>query len=152
VEALLKSKLPRGQFSNVPAARSAVMRSVRSKGNRTTELRLRSALVRARISGWKVQPTSIFGHPDFFFPDKKLAVFVDGCFWHGCDICGHVPRTNSKFWRAKIRLTKARDSKTTSALIETGVRVIRAWEHELRDDLSAVVTKMKLTLNHGVSS
>lgn len=71
------------------------------------------------------------GKPDFFFPSEKLAVFVDGCFWHGCPTCGHVPKSNSAFWRAKIQRNRERDESATEKLEAIGIKVIRFWEHEL---------------------
>ncbi|MGD9382298.1 MAG: very short patch repair endonuclease, partial [Candidatus Thorarchaeota archaeon] len=82
------------------------------------------------------------GKPDFFFPEKRVVVFVDGCFWHGCPKCGHVPKTNSAFWRTKIQRNKERDNRTSTLLQEQGFTVIRFWEHELTSSLSACVAKV----------
>lgn len=83
--------------------RSEIMSHIRSKGNKSTELKL-IALFRAnRISGWR-RNSKIFGNPDFVFPKYKLCVFVDGCFWHGCKLCqvGRIPKSNRKYWKDKI--------------------------------------------------
>src|SRR5947209_13409422 len=75
--------------------RSERMRKVRSKGNRSTEWRFRSALMRSRIRGWTLHDSSLIGSPDFAFREKKLVVFIDGCFWHGCRKCKRpVPKSN----------------------------------------------------------
>lgn len=108
------------------------MRSVKGSGNKTTELRLRMALVRAGFAGWTMRPKNVLGRPDFYFEAEKMAVFVDGCFWHGCPLCGHFPRSNASFWRAKIVSNRARDARMTARLGAAGVGVIRFWEHELR--------------------
>jgi DNA mismatch endonuclease (patch repair protein) len=142
MQAQLKSTLPCGEFKGVSAKRSAAMRSVRSKGNRTSELRLRLALVRARVTGWEVQPAFMYGRPDFVFRKEKIAVFVDGCFWHGCETCGHVPRKHSRFWKKKLALTKSRDLAVTVKLRDCGFRVLRLWEHELESDLASVVGRL----------
>lgn len=147
MERALRHKLPHGQFVGVTQKRSRQMRAVRGRGNRTTETRFRSALARAGIRGWKLAPPDILGRPDFYFAKAKLAVFVDGCFWHGCHRCGHLPRTNSDFWQAKIERNRQRDRNTSAALRSTGLRVIRLWEHKLREDLAACVTRVDSLLN-----
>ena len=70
--------------------------------------------------------------PDFVFRAHRLAVFVDGCFWHGCPIHGTQPRQNAKFWREKIARNRARDRLVNRTLRAMGWRVFRIWEHELR--------------------
>lgn len=88
-------------------------------------------MVRAGIVGWCVLPINIVGRPDFVFPKGKLAVFVDGCFWHGCPKCYHRPLSNRKYWDAKVLRNKARDKKLRGKLRRDGWSVIRVWEHEL---------------------
>src|SRR5882724_3218304 len=88
--------------------RSALMSKVRSTGNRSTEQRMRLALVRAAISGWQMHPRSIPGRPDFWFPKQRVAVFVDGCFWHGCPRCLRLPKANRTYWRSKIAANRKR--------------------------------------------
>src|SRR3712207_4254253 len=102
MEKLLRSKLTNGEFSNQSPARSKMMGAVKGRGNRSTEVRLRLALVRSKIKGWKVHPKGLVGKPDFYFPTNKLVIFVDGCFWHGCLECGHIPKSNKPFWETKI--------------------------------------------------
>jgi len=69
--------------------------------------------------------------PDFVFPKPKLALFVDGCFWHGCPKHGTQPKGNAAFWRKKISGNQARDRLVTWTLRKAGWRVFRIWEHEL---------------------
>ena len=71
------------------------------------------------------------GKPDFVFQKLKLAVFVDGCFWHGCPKHATKPKNNREFWRRKLSANKARDRIVTHALRRAGWRVLRVWEHEL---------------------
>lgn len=139
MEKALRQKLPNGQFEGVDAVRSRVMSAVRGKGNKTTEKRFRFALVREGVSGWKIHPKGLSGNPDFLFPNARLVVFVDGCFWHGCPRCGHTPSKNSEFWKAKFKKNRERDRKTTEALQAQDFVVLRFWEHELRDDLAGCV-------------
>ena len=110
--------------------RSAVMSAIRSRGNAATELRL-IAIFRAHgITGWR-RHRPLFGKPDFVFPALKLAVFVDGCFWHGCPLHGTQPRQNAAFWRKKISTNRTRDRLVTRTLRARGWRVLRLWEHAL---------------------
>ena len=139
MEKKLKETLPDGRFKDVSPRRSRNMRAIRGSGNRSTELRLRMALVRSELSGWRVRPANLPGSPDFYFKSLKLAVFVDGCFWHGCPECGHIPKTRSKFWEKKIRTNAHRDARTTDQLLSDGYRVRRFWEHELERNLASCI-------------
>lgn len=131
MERRLKKYLENGEFVNVDPSRSRVMARIRSKNNRTTEVRMRMSLVASGVKGWKLQLTTLPGNPDIYFPIEKLAVFVDGCYWHGCPKCGHIPNTRKIFWRAKIERNKDRDVQNTKRLRAMGIRVIRVWEHDL---------------------
>jgi DNA mismatch endonuclease (patch repair protein) len=122
------------------------MRAIRSYGNRSTELRLRASLVQQGISGWRLQQTNVFGVPDFFFPRRKIAIFVDGCFWHGCPGCGHVPKTNTSYWQQKIERNRRRDVLVTKTLQKSGYKVIRLWECRVRSDLAGCVKRIQLDL------
>jgi len=82
------------------------------------------------ITGWR-RGSTLIGRPDFVFSRLKLAVFVDGCFWHGCPIHGTKPKNNAAFWRKKIATNQARDRLVTRTLRAKGWRVLRIWEHEL---------------------
>jgi DNA mismatch endonuclease (patch repair protein) len=101
------------------------------------------ALVRAGIRGWETGTAQIPGKPDFVFRSKRVAVFVDGCFWHGCPECGHIPKKNSSFWQLKIELTRSRDIKSSERLREMGYSVLRFWEHELRGQLSDCISTVE---------
>ena len=110
------------------------MRAIRSSGNKTTERRLSALLKSRRIRGWRSQPRNIPGKPDFVIDQKRIAIFVDGCFFHGCPRCGHIPRTNRTYWAAKIARNKRRDKAISKALRALGYRVTRIWECQLRED------------------
>jgi len=148
VERRLREKLPGGKFLNVSPERSRTMASIKGKHGKSTERKLRMALMRAGIQGWKLHPQGIQGNPDVYFPKTKTVVFVDGCFWHGCPKCGHVPHTNSTFWHAKFRRNRERDLRNTRELKRLGMKVIRIWEHSLKDHLSttAVIEGIRLAL------
>ena len=107
------------------------MGRIRGTGNRTTELRLISVFRMHGITGWR-RRYPIQGRPDFVFPKWRLAVFVDGCFWHGCPTHYQEPASNVFFWRIKMRRNRIRDRAVTGALRDRGWIVLRLWEHDLR--------------------
>lgn len=111
--------------------RSELMARVRSKGNKTTEQRFASMLRKARISGWR-RHHRLLGNPDFVWPSARLAIFLDGCFWHGHACRNTTPKTNASNWRRKISGNRFRDRKTNRRLRYRGWTVIRIWECELR--------------------
>ena len=111
--------------------RSAVMSRIRGRGNAATELRLIALLRTHRVTGWR-RGSTLPGRPDFVFPRAKLAVFVDGCFWHGCPLHATWPAQNAAFWRAKLLANRRRDRAVTRTLRARGWRVLRLWEHALR--------------------
>ena len=139
------------------AKRSEVMSRIRGRGNKDTELKLAKLLRAHKISGWRRQVTlsvrSSRGNEaqtksrklirassrrllrvraDFIFPKLKLALFVDGCFWHGCPKHATKPKNNRAFWQKKLAGNKKRDALVTQALRRAGWRVLRVWEHTLR--------------------
>jgi DNA mismatch endonuclease Vsr len=142
MERELRNKLRNGRFAGTPPQRSRTMRAIKGQNNRTTELRLRLALARSRIKGWTLRPKTILGNPDFWFAEERVAVFVDGCFWHGCPACNHAPKVNSAYWRAKFERNAARDSSITQKLRSEGIEVVRFWEHELTDNLQECVERL----------
>lgn len=113
-----------------PVERSRVMSRVRGKGNQATELQVVYLFRNHRITGWR-RNIALFGKPDFVFPAIRLAVFVDGCFWHGCPKHGSWPATNRAFWRKKLEGNLTRDRLVNDTLRAKGWRVIRVWQHEL---------------------
>ena len=139
MEKFLREALADGSFGDVSESLSRRMSRIRSKGNRTTESRLRLCLVRLGVRGWILHPRSVPGRPDFYFGNGRVAIFVDGCFWHGCPTCGHVPKKNSEFWRRKLQRNRERDSRIGDVLNELGVEVIRFWECQLKSDVDAAV-------------
>jgi DNA mismatch endonuclease (patch repair protein) len=133
MERCLRKFLKKGVFEDVSPERYKTMAAIRSKHNRTTEQKLKMLLVRNRISGWTSHKKAMPGNPDFFFAKKNVAIFVDGCFWHGCPRCGHLPKTRTAFWKAKIERNVERDKQKRMMLKKMGIDVIRFWEHELSD-------------------
>lgn len=113
------------------AKRSEVMARIRCHDNKSTERKL-AALLRAHgVAGWKLGVPDVVGRPDIYFPSSRIAVFVDGCFWHRCPRCFTMPTRNKPFWRSKIARNVKRDRFVTTSLRKTGVIVMRLWEHDL---------------------
>jgi DNA mismatch endonuclease (patch repair protein) len=106
--------------------RSRIMAAIHSRGNTTTELLLAKLLWGAGLRGYR-KHWPVAGKPDFAWPGRKVAVFVDGCFWHGCR-CKYLPRTNTEFWRNKIETNKGRDRRISRTLRRRGWTVIRIKE------------------------
>ncbi len=118
------------------AERAAHMAKVRGSGNKSTEGRVEAALRAAGIEGWEKHPKGVLGKPDFYFPCQRLAVFIDGCFWHGCPVCARrTPTARADFWREKIEGNRRRDERQRRRLRGQGYHVMRVWEHSLRTDV-----------------
>ena len=111
--------------------RSEIMSAVHSKQNKTTELRLIEIFKEHKITGWR-RNYKVKGHPDFVFLDKKIAIFVDGCFWHGHDCRNTRPSDNQEYWQKKRERNIRHDKEITSLFESRGWTVIRIWECELK--------------------
>lgn len=112
------------------AQRSELMSRIRSRGNIATELAVVKLFRQHGITGWR-RNQNVFGKPDFLFRRNRLALFADGCFWHGCPRCYRRPKSNRKFWDAKIARNRKRDRKVSRELRRLGWRVVRIWGHSL---------------------
>ena len=123
-----------------PAKRSKVMAQIRGRGNAATELALIKMFRAMGVTGWR-RSQPVFGSPDFVFRGVRLAVFVDGCFWHGCVTHCKYPASHRAFWRQKLDANVARDRLVSRVLRENGWRVLRIWEHELHSKNSARLAK-----------
>jgi DNA mismatch endonuclease (patch repair protein) len=100
-----------------------------------------------RLNGWR-RGSKLPGRPDFIYPKHKLAVFVDGCFWHGCNTCFKLPATNREYWLAKIRNNKARDKRVTREISKVGWESLRIWEHQLEKRPNWVLRKIREKLSN----
>ncbi len=107
--------------------RSRMLSAVRSTGNRSTELRMAGILRKLGLSGWR-RHQPLPGRPDFAWRRERVALFVDGCFWHGCPRCYSAPKHNGSFWARKLAENTARDRRVNAELRRAGWRVIRVWE------------------------
>lgn len=122
------------------------MKKVHSKNNLSTELRLIEIFQNNNIKGWR-RHYPVKGHPDFVFLEKRIAIFVDGCFWHGHDCRNTRPKENEKFWRDKQERNAIHDKEITSIFQNRKWRVLRIWECELsKKKLQSTVDKIQSVL------
>lgn len=129
-----------------PKKRSEIMARIRSAGM-LPERRL-GALLTELVAGLTVveRPRNLPGRPDFYIPSLRLAVFADGCFFHGCPKHCRIPQTNRDYWLEKIRKNVERDRRVRRELRRLGVRVVRVWEHDLQGAASLARRKLKRVL------
>lgn len=115
-----------------PEKRSWIMAQVKSSGSKSTEEKFRVLLRQHGITGWR-RNFPLLGKPDFVFPKARLAVFVDGCFWHGHPKKCRMPKTNRDYWEKKIGRNVSRDRAVSRELRTRGWKVLRIWEHRVSD-------------------
>jgi DNA mismatch endonuclease (patch repair protein) len=143
------AKMPSAPRASTPAAEATM------KANRRTdtkpELAVRRAIhaagLRYRVDAPIKLPSGGQVRPDVVFPARRICLFVDGCFWHGCEQHYMAPSANGSYWRAKLELNRARDRRVTDALVADGWKVVRAWEHE---DIEAVAARVIAAVREAV--
>ena len=120
--------------------RSRIMSKIKSKDT-GIEKALRSALW---IRGHRFRVhQDIFGKPDIIFLKQKIAIFCDGCFWHGCPVCKKYPASNKEFWMKKFEINQRRDKEVTKKLKKKGWRILRFWGHEIKNDIDKVIIRIE---------
>lgn len=131
------------------AQRSYCMSRVRSYGNKSTEVVVARLLREHGIKGWR-RHLPIPGKPDFAFPKCKLAIFVDGCFWHGHTCRNLTPTTNAAMWRRKIACNRRRRTEVKRALRQRHWRTLSVWECQLRKspEKTAALIARSITRTH----
>jgi DNA mismatch endonuclease (patch repair protein) len=137
----LLSEDPESHPAPSSQAVSAVMRGNR-KIDTLPELRIRSELHRRGMRFRKhlrIRTDGTSVTPDIVFPRRRVAVFVDGCFWHGCSEHGTRPKTHASYWAGKLERNRERDARVDKALASTGWRVVRIWEHVSSEEAVAAV-------------
>lgn len=116
-----------------PQDRHKTMQAVKGKGTRL-ERRFFSMLAGRGIKGWKKNVSNIEGKPDVSFLLPKVAIFIDGCFWHGCPICKRkLPKENVEYWKRKINRNIELATIHNEKLIKEGWIVFRIWEHDIKN-------------------
>lgn len=122
--------------------RSEIMSAVHSKKNKSTEIKLIQIFKENGVKGWR-RGYKVKGHPDFVFLDKKIAIFVDGCFWHGHDCRNTHPADNAEYWNKKRERNMFHDKEVTAMFEGRGWTVIRIWECELkRSNIQVLMDKI----------
>lgn len=115
--------------------------------NSLIELNLRKYLWKNNIKGYRIH-YNIYGKPDIFFTKSKLAVFIDGCFWHKCPKCYIKSETNSSFWNKKIKDNIKRDKKTDFELKKMHIKVIRFWGHEIKKNPNKCISTIRTSISN----
>ena len=118
------------------------MALIRSRGNKSTELRLLALLRSAGVTGWR-RHLKLPGKPDFTFPKLKVAVFLDGDFWHGNPATYRPPKSNIGFWKRKIAYNRENDQRINLLLQRIGWKVIRFWESDLQKEPDKVLLRLR---------
>ena len=127
-----------------PPTSDSVVKSMRSNKRKDTspELSVRKALRDAGYPGYRLQ-WKVPGRPDICYPGRKVAVFVNGCFWHRCPFCNlPIPKHNSDFWRDKFEKNVARDKKNIGILEDQGWTVVVLWECQIKSDLDSAICRV----------
>ncbi|MEM0143389.1 MAG: very short patch repair endonuclease [Candidatus Micrarchaeia archaeon] len=112
--------------------RTKNMSAIKSKNNKSTEEKFLLFLKQNKITGWRRHPKKYYGAPDFIFQSLKIAVFLDGCFWHKCKIHFKSPKSNLDYWITKIKRNVKRDKEVNSYYKKLGWKVVRIWEHSIK--------------------
>lgn len=139
--------------SRAPVASSTatrhVMQANRSK-NTKPELLVRRALREAGLPGYRLHRKGVPGHPDVCYVGRRVAIFVNGCYWHHCPHCQlPMPKSNVDFWRAKFERNRARDARDRVALVEQGWTVVVVWECQLKGErLAATMERVVDVVRH----
>jgi DNA mismatch endonuclease (patch repair protein) len=131
--------------TRTPDQRSRIMSAVKRRDT-NPEVELRKALYAEGVRGWRCDYKRAPGRPDIAWPARRIAVFVDGAFWHGHP-SRHKPGRSGEYWDKKIQANVARDRRVDSELEEEGWRVLRIWDFEIKKDLDGVVTRVAETLD-----
>jgi DNA mismatch endonuclease, patch repair protein len=136
------------------ASTSKVMQANKAKDTKP-EVLLRKALWKAGLRGYRLHPKQLPGRPDISFAKDRLAVFINGCFWHRCPTCNlPFPKSNTNFWKKKFDNNVTRDQKKIAALEEIGWRTITVWECKITSNLESCLDQVvkeleKVLIRHG---
>jgi DNA (cytosine-5)-methyltransferase 1 len=133
---------PKAPRTETVEQRSRIMRSVPGK-NTSIEMELRRLLCGEGLTGYRLHDSRVPGSPDIVYTKLRLAIFVDGCFWHGCATCYREPKSNNEYWTMKVRRNKERDAAVNQACADAGWRVLRLWEHEIVKSPRTSVAKVR---------
>ena len=136
---------------NPPPTNENVRKSMRSNKGKGTkpELIVRQMLREFGYPGYRLNWKKAPGHPDIAYPGRKIAIFVNGCFWHHCPVCDlPLPKSHADFWREKIERNIQRDERKNRELVDAGWTVITIWECELKKDRESIIDRLMSLLEH----
>jgi len=125
--------------------RSEIMSKVKGKDTKL-EIEFRKELWKVGLR-YRKNVTKMLGKPDLYFPGKKIVVFLDSCFWHGCREHCRMPNSNIKYWEKKIERNKKRDKEVTKYYENNGFKIIRIWEHEIKENFNRTVKNTIYQIN-----
>jgi len=125
-----------------PKIRSKIMSSIKSKNTRP-EIAVRRLLWKSG-KRYRIHDSTVAGNPDISNKRRKIAIFVDGCFWHGCNKCYVSPKTNIAYWDEKIIRNAKRRTNVLRSLLKENWAVVQIWEHEIKEDQESVLQKIEL--------
>ncbi|HDQ16376.1 MAG TPA: very short patch repair endonuclease [Bacteroidetes bacterium] len=131
------------------ASSISVSKSMKSNKSKNTkpEVMLRKKLWSSGVKGYRLNWENAPGRPDICFPGKKIAIFVNGCFWHRCQKCNlPLPKTNTEFWKNKFIRNVERDKLKIQRLKNDGWKVLVVWECDIKNNLDQVVDNIKSIL------
>ncbi len=121
--------------------RSYCMSRIRSRDT-SVEITFRKHLWCKGYRNYRIK-SKIAGKPDLYFPKKRIAIFIDGCFWHKCPKCFIGPKSNKKYWGPKIKRNVERDKEINKKLKKEKIKVIRFWEHDIKNNFNKCYNKFK---------
>lgn len=125
---------------------SRVMSAIRAK-NTKPEIALRKALSSVGVKGYRLHPKNVIGKPDICFIHSKIAIFVNGCYWHRCPYCKpSFPKSHLKFWKEKFERNKKRDNIKNRRLRLEGWRICTVWECQIKKNIERVVFRVEKVL------
>ena len=127
--------------THTPEQRSFNMSRIKLRDT-APEISFRKYIWSMGIRGYRTK-YKVIGKPDLFFPKKKIALFIDGCFWHKCPSCFIKPKSNITYWSNKISKNILRDNIVTNKLQIQEIDVIRIWEHQIKQDINSAYLTLK---------
>lgn len=125
--------------------RSEIMSKIKSTET-AIEDKFRKGLWR-RGFRYRKNVKNMIGKPDIYFSRKKIVIFLDSCFWHGCKLHCRMPKSNIEYWEGKIKRNKKRDAEVTKYYKNNNFAVLRFWEHETKKDLDKAINKVEFIIN-----
>lgn len=139
------------KLGKIPAPKnytvSKVMRA-NKRENTKLEIQFKRILKTAKISDYESNFKELPGSPDIAFPKQRIAIFINGCFWHHCKICNpRLPKTHKEFWKRKFIRNSERDVRKKKDLEKLDWHVVTFWEHEINNNPSKVIKRLKRILN-----